>query len=197
MKFLNASVSVKDNSVKRCSYCPCSGLFSNHCLIHTARLRRPRPRSCPMRKRRRLFSTITLWCWNSTRSCINRMRCRGGRWNAICADVNTSKDGLTLIQIEQPPAIYSSDCVRVASLSRPYHVRTMSVFHSCCPWHVRLTFAMHSCCPCHIRVSSVSSSATSVLHPCHDRLISVSIVRITSGCEFGWNLGCCPPRTTI
>ena len=99
--------------------------------------------------------------------------------------------------------------VSISCPCRPVHVRITSML---CPprspgpnlsvrlfwdsqnnWHGQMSVSN----PYHLRVISVSSSATSVLHPCHDRLISVSIVRITSGCEFGWNLGCCPPRTTI
>ena len=55
--------------------------------------------------------------------------------------------------------------IRIASLSRPYHARIMSVFHSGCPCHGRVISALLACCPCHIRLSSVSCSATSVFHP--------------------------------
>ena len=107
------------------------------------------------------------------------------------------------IQRKSHPSYYSwvpnpQFVALTVSISRPYHVRIISVFHSGCTCHVCVISALHSGCPCHIHLSSVLSSATSVSHPCHDRpIISVSIVRIASGCEFGWNLVCCPPRIII
>ena len=87
--------------------------------------------------------------------------------------------------------------VLITSVSRPYHVRVsfgLSVSWSC---HIRIACVLSVSYPSVVRVMFGYIRVSSGIDLWHDRLLSVNIVRITSGCEFGWNLGSCPPWTTI